>query len=136
MAILLPTGPAWTGASWPTACGLAMHAYCIGLIASGGFMQAGIARIDPPEPALVLQRRPAKLRRDYAVGGLPIGLPWWFLAATLLVVLTRGAILDRAPAVIGIRLAVARQACWRRRGSIAGRTIRGGPASRAGSTTR
>ncbi|WP_300614918.1 hypothetical protein [Dokdonella sp.] len=108
LLLLLPfwTGAGWTGASWLTACGLVVHVYCIGLIAFGGFMQARIARIDPAEPVLVLQQRLATLRRDYAVGGLLIGLPWWFLAAPLLVVLTRGAILDTAPSVIGIQLAV------------------------------
>lgn len=108
MLFLLPfwTGAAWTGASWLTTCGLVVHVYCVGMIAFGGYMQAGIARIDPSEPVLVLQQRLAKLRRDYVAGGLLIGLPWWFLAAPLLVVLTRGAILDAAPSVIRGQLAV------------------------------
>lgn len=108
LLFLLPfwTGPAWSGLSWLSLCGLVMHVYCIGLIAFGGLMQARIARIDPSEPVLALQRRLATLRRDYLIGGMLIGLPWWFLTAPLLVVLTRGAILDTAPSVIWGQLAV------------------------------
>ena len=37
---------------------------------------------------------------------LLVGLPWWFLSAPLLVVLTRGAVLADAPAAIWIQLAI------------------------------
>lgn len=108
LLFLLPfwTGAAWTGVSWLTVCGLVLHAYCIGLIGFGGVMQARVSRIDPTEPVLVLQRRLATLRRDYVVGGMLVGLPWWFLTAPLLVVLTRGAILDQAPSVVWIQLVI------------------------------
>jgi hypothetical protein len=35
-----------------------------------------------------------------------VGLPWWFLTAPLLVVLSRGAVMTNAPSVIWIQLAI------------------------------
>ncbi len=88
-------------------CGLVMHAYCIGLIGVGAAVEAQIARIDYTAPVLAIQRQLLQLRRTYAVGGaLIVGLPWWFLTAPLLVVLTRGAIMTTAPSVIWIQLAI------------------------------
>lgn len=86
--------------------GLVLHAYCLGLVVAGALVQAGIARIDYAAPVLGIQRRLLALRRTYIVGGLLVGLPWWFLTAPLLVVLSGGAILERAPSVIGIQLTV------------------------------
>lgn len=108
MVWLLPmwTAPAPTHDPWVKACGVVLHAYCIGLIVLGGVVQAMIARVDYAEPVLAIQQRLLKLRRVYLVGGRLLGLPWWFLSAPLLVVLTRGAILDTAPSVIRIQLAI------------------------------
>ena len=86
--------------------GLVMHAYCLGLIAFGIVMQAKIARIDYAAPVLAIQRQLLDLRRTYIVGGMLIGLPWWFLTAPLLVALSQGAILERAPSVIWLQLAI------------------------------
>jgi hypothetical protein len=86
--------------------GLVMHAYCLGLIAFGAVMQAKIARVDYAAPVLAIQRQLLDLRRTYILGGMLIGLPWWFLTAPLLVVLSGGAILDNAPAVIWLQLAL------------------------------
>jgi hypothetical protein len=87
--------------------GLVMHLYCLGLIIVGALVQANIAGIDYAAPVLVIQRQLLKLRRIYAIGGaLVVGLPWWFLTAPLLVVLTRGAIMEKAPSVIWIQLAI------------------------------
>jgi hypothetical protein len=87
--------------------GLVMHLYCLGLIIVGAVVQAHIVRIDYAAPVLVIQRQLLKLRKIYAVGGaVVVGLPWWFLTAPLLVVLTRGAIMDKAPSVIWIQLAI------------------------------
>ncbi len=108
MLWLLPfwTGPAVAHASWLLACGISMHAYCIGLIVFGGIMLGRIASIDHAEPVVEIQRRLLTLRRTYMVGGILIGLPWWFLTAALLVVLTRGGIMANAPSVIWIQLAI------------------------------
>lgn len=87
--------------------GVVMHVYCVGLIIFGGVVQGQVARIDYGAPVLVIQRQLLKLRKTYAVGGaLVVGLPWWFLTAPLLVVLTRGAIMVNAPSVIWIQLAI------------------------------
>jgi hypothetical protein len=87
-------------------CGLVMHVYCIGLIVVGALVLARIARIDYAAPVLAIQRELLTLRRTYVIGGLIVGLPWWFLTAPLLVVLTSGVILDRAPSAIWGQLAV------------------------------
>ncbi|HEY2345359.1 MAG TPA: hypothetical protein VGH80_05670 [Xanthomonadaceae bacterium] len=87
--------------------GLVMHVYCIGLIVVGALVESQIARIDHSAPVLVIQRQLLKLRRTYAVGGaLAVGLPWWFLTAPLLLALTGGRIMDTAPSVIWIQLAI------------------------------
>ena len=64
------------------------------------------AGVDYAAPVVAIQQRLLKMRRFYVIGGMLIGLPWWFLTAPLLVVLTRGAILDQAPSVIWIQLAI------------------------------
>ena len=87
--------------------GVIMHVYCVGLIVVGGMVQGQIAGIDHAAPVLMIQRRLLKLRRIYAISGaIVVGLPWWFLTAPLLVVLTRGEIMSRAPSVIWIMLAI------------------------------
>ena len=87
-------------------CSLVLHAYCLALVIAGAVVQARIARIDYGLPVLEIQRRLLTLRRTYVIGGMVVGLPWWFLTAPLLVVLSGGAILDRAPSVIWIQLAI------------------------------
>jgi len=87
--------------------GVVMHLYCVGLIVLGAVVQSRIARIDYGAPVLAIQRQLSGLRRTYAVGGaLVVGLPWWFLTAPLMVVLSRGAIMTQAPSVIWIQLAI------------------------------
>jgi hypothetical protein len=87
--------------------GLAMHLYCIGMIVVGAVVEAQIARIDYGAPVVAIQRQLVNLRKAYAIAGAcVVGLPWWFLTAPLLVVLTRGAIMDVAPSVIWIQLGV------------------------------
>ena len=87
--------------------GVIVHLYCIGLIVIGALVQARIAGINYSAPVLVIQRQLSSLRRIYAIGGaLVVGLPWWFLSAPLLVVLSRGAVMVNAPAVIWIQLAI------------------------------
>ena len=107
---LLILAPIWI-AHWQDIavliCGLVLHAYCVGLIVVGAMVQTQIARIDYAAPVLAIQRQLLQLRRTYAVGGaLVVGLPWWFLSAPLLVVLSRGTIMTHAPSVIWIQLAI------------------------------
>lgn len=109
-AALMVLAPLWIAYRHDPAvliAGVVVHLYCIGLIALGAVVQAQVARIDYAAPVLTIQRQLQKLRRTYAVGGaLVVGLPWWFLTAPLLVVLSRGAIMHRAPSVIWIQLAI------------------------------
>jgi len=87
-------------------CGIGLHVYCIAVVVFGGVMQGFVAGVDYAAPVVAIQQRLLKMRRFYILGGMAIGLPWWFLTAPLLVVLTRGAILDNAPSVIWIQLAI------------------------------
>ena len=107
---LLLLAPIWMAHRHDTAvliAGMVMHVYCVGLIVFGAVVQGNIARLDYAAPVLVIQRQLLKLRRIYAVGGaLVVGLPWWFLTAPLLVVLTRGGIMQNAPSVIWIQLVI------------------------------
>jgi hypothetical protein len=107
---LLVLAPIWI-AHWRDPAvliaGVVMHAYCVGLIIVGAVVQSQIARIDYGAPVLAIQRQLLQLRRTYAFwGAVVVGLPWWFLTAPLLVVLSRGTIMTHAPSVIWIQLAV------------------------------
>lgn len=107
---LLVLAPIWIAHRHDPAvliAGVVMHLYCIGLIVIGAMVQGRIVHIDYAAPVLAIQRQLSSLRRTYAVGGaLLVGLPWWFLTAPLLVVLSRGAIMTQAPSVIWIQLAI------------------------------
>ncbi|MEO7065881.1 MAG: hypothetical protein ABI114_03135 [Rhodanobacter sp.] len=107
---LMVLAPIWISHRHDTAvliAGVVMHVYCLGLIVFGAVIQANVARLDYAAPVLLIQRQLLKLRKIYAVGGaLVVGLPWWFLTAPLLVVLSRGAIMQDAPSVIWIQLAI------------------------------
>lgn len=107
---LLVLAPIWV-AHWRDPAvliaGVAMHAYCVGLIIVGAVVQGQVIRIDYGAPVLAIQRQLLELRRTYVVwGAIVVGWPWWFLTAPLLVVLTRGAIMVNAPSVIWIQLAI------------------------------
>lgn len=85
---------------------LVLHAYCIGLIIAGGVVEGRIARIDHAAPVVAIQQQMVRLRRSYLISGMLAGLPWWFLCAPLIVVLSKGAVLERAPMVVWIMLAI------------------------------
>lgn len=85
---------------------LVLHAYCIGLIIAAGIVEGRIAHIDYAAPVLAIQQQLLRLRRSYLVSGMLAGLPWWFLSAPLIVVLSRGVVLERAPEVVWIMLAI------------------------------
>ena len=107
---LIVLAPIWTS-NWRDPAvlisGLVMHIYCVGLIVIGGMVLGRVAGIDHAAPVLTIQRRLLKLRHIYGVwGAIAVGLPWWFLTAPLLVVLTRGGIMTSAPSVIWVMLAI------------------------------
>jgi hypothetical protein len=85
--------------------GLAMHAYCVALIAAGVAVLAQVARIDYAAPVVAIQRALLRLRWTYVRTGLAIGLAWWFLWVPLIMVLigmAGGDLYANAPsAVIG-----------------------------------
>src|SRR3546814_19617017 len=59
--------------------GLVMHVYGIAVIIFGGVMLGRISRIDFSTPVLNLQKQLASVRRQYVIGGMCVGLPWWLL---------------------------------------------------------
>jgi len=87
--------------------GLVLHAYFLCMIIVAAMVQVQIAHIDFGAPVVAIQRQLLTLRKIYAIGGTcMVGLPWWFLTAPLLVVLTRGTIMTYAPQVVWIQLGV------------------------------
>src|SRR3546814_10367088 len=56
-----------------------MHVYGIAVIIFGGVMLGRISRIDFSTPVLNLQKQLASVRRQYVIGGMCVGLPWWLL---------------------------------------------------------
>ncbi len=71
--------------------GLAVHAYGVAAIIAAGIVCGGIARIDHAAPVLELQRRLARLRRAYLIGGMCVGLPWWIFWVPFLMTLAMSA---------------------------------------------
>ena len=59
--------------------GIVVQLYGVATIIAGSVVLEGIAGIDRSLPVLELQRRLAKLRRAYLIGGMVVGLPWWVL---------------------------------------------------------
>lgn len=59
--------------------GIVMHVYGVATIIAGGIVCGGIAGIDHAAPVLELQRKLAKLRKRYILGGMCVGLPWWVM---------------------------------------------------------
>jgi hypothetical protein len=59
--------------------GLVMHVYGVATIIASGIVCGMIRGIDHAAPVLELQRRLAKLRKAYIIGGMCVGLPWWVL---------------------------------------------------------
>lgn len=59
--------------------GIVMHVYGVATVIAGGVVCNGIAGIDHAAPVLELQGRLARLRRNYVISGLCVGLPWWVM---------------------------------------------------------
>jgi hypothetical protein len=71
--------------------GLTIHAYGVATIIAAGVVCGGIARIDHAAPVLELQRRLARLRRTYLLGGMCVGLPWWVMWVPFVMTLAMSA---------------------------------------------
>ncbi len=89
--------------------GLITHLYGVLLIIFAGRTLWLISRIDYAAPVVTIQQYLAELRRFYVVGGMVIGLAWWYLWMPFMMVLFAwlGADLYRnAPSVIYSGLAI------------------------------
>lgn len=90
--------------------GLVIHAYGIAVVIFGGVMLSRIRGIDYSAPVLGLQKQLASVRRQYVLGGMWVGLPWWLLwvpCAMLVFMALFGADFYRnAPLVIWLNLGV------------------------------
>ncbi|NOT87403.1 MAG: hypothetical protein HOP03_04390 [Lysobacter sp.] len=71
--------------------GIVMHVYGVATIIAGGIVCGGIAGIDHAAPVLELQRRLAKLRKQYLLGGMWVGLPWWVMWVPFIMTLAMSA---------------------------------------------
>ncbi len=90
--------------------GLTMHVYGIAVVIFGGVMLGRISRMDHSAPVLDLQKKFARVRRQFVIGGMWVGLPWWLLwvpCAMLLFMALFGADFYRnAPLVVWSNLGV------------------------------
>lgn len=71
--------------------GLVMHVYGVATVIAGGVVCSGIAGIDHTAPVLELQRRLARLRRNYVISGMCVGLPWWVMWVPFIMTLAMSA---------------------------------------------
>ena len=71
--------------------GIVMHVYGVATVIAGGVVCSGIAGIDHAAPVLELQRRLARLRRNYVVSGMCVGLPWWVMWVPFIMTLAMSA---------------------------------------------
>ncbi len=71
--------------------GIVMHLYGVATIIAAGVVCGGIAGIDHAAPVLELQRKLAKLRKQYILGGMCVGLPWWVMWVPFIMTLAMSA---------------------------------------------
>lgn len=89
--------------------GVIVHAYGIACIIGAAAVLAAMAKIDNAAPVLDIQKQLMRVRKAYVVGGLVLGLPWWFLWIPFVMVLAGLAGIDvfaRAPSFVYWSLAV------------------------------
>ena len=67
--------------------GVVVHAYGIACIIFAGIIMGTISRIDYAGSVLEIQEKLGRIRRAYIIGGMAVGLSWWFLWIPLLMVL-------------------------------------------------
>ena len=129
--------PAWT-TLWPhplpVACGLLLHLYAILLCIGAGRTLWRIGGIDFAAPVLDIQQKLARLRAGYLRDSFWLGNAWWVLWLPVLVViaarqspewlpasmwdapqLARFLLLNVGVGVVGMAVAAAGMAMWRRR---------------------
>ncbi len=93
---------------------IAMHVYGVLLIILGGVMQGKLSEFDRNESVLANQKRLAQARRFYIIGGMAVGLPWWFLWVPF------GAVVVSAIAGIDLYARAPDNMAWMFAGGVAG----------------
>jgi hypothetical protein len=91
------------------AAGVLVHAYGIACIVGAGVTLHAMSAIDNAAPVLEIQKQLMRVRRAYVIGGMVLGLPWWFLWIPFVMVLAGLAGVDlfaRASAFVAWGLAV------------------------------
>lgn len=91
------------------AAGVIVHAYGVVCIVMAGITLGRIRNIDYAMPVLEIQKHLARIRRIYILGGMIVGLPWWFLwvpILTVLLALVGVNLYTHAPSVIWIGLGI------------------------------
>jgi MFS family permease len=89
--------------------GVVIHAYGIGCIITAGIVLGAMHKVDYSGSVLDIQEKLARVRRAYIVGGIVVGLTWWFLWIPLLMVLlalVHVNLYAHAPSVVWIGMAV------------------------------
>jgi hypothetical protein len=82
LLVVLFSVAAWTAHRDSTTlvvAGVVMQAYGVAVTIVSGVVLGRLGRIDYTAPVLDIQRQLARLRRDYVIGGMVAGLPWWLL---------------------------------------------------------
>lgn len=80
--LILPSIAVWSSlrdGSVQFWAGILMHVYGVLIIIAGGVLLGLLAKIDSGDSVLENQKRLANARHFYAIAGMCIGLPWWFL---------------------------------------------------------
>ena len=89
--------------------GVLVHGYGVACIVLAGMTLAAIRKIDYAAPVVQIQTQLARVRRLYIIGGVVVGLPWWFLWVPILVVVAALSGIDlpaHAPGVVWGGLAI------------------------------
>jgi hypothetical protein len=111
-AIALLAGAVWSTHPRATAvivAGLLVHAYGIACIIGAGATLGAMSKIDPAAPVLEIQKQLARVRKAYVLGGMILGIPWWFLWVPFVMVLAALAGVDvfaRAPSFVYASVAI------------------------------
>jgi hypothetical protein len=83
--------------------GVLVHAYGVACIIGAGATLGAMSGIDNAAPVLEIQKQLARVRKAYVIGGLVLGIPWWFLWIPFVMALAGLAGVDvfaRAPSFV------------------------------------
>jgi hypothetical protein len=89
--------------------GAIVHAYGIACIIGAGAVLGAMAKFDNAAPVLEIQKQLMRVRKAYVIGGMVLGIPWWFLWIPFVMVLAALGGVDvfsHAPGFIYASLAV------------------------------